>query len=161
MNSELLESIIYIIYRGFGSGSVQNLNSELPESVICIMFRGSGPGCVQNSNSEHLRGSIYRKIHRVEARSRPERRWKPSGPARAAGGRRSDFIRLRIEDIEDICRNFEPGSNTPRAPMGAADCKPFGAFADPASVTPLCIQYFMYYMGNMIVRRRRRTNTRR
>ena len=32
-------------------------DSELPESVICIMFRGSGPGSVQNSNSE-LRESV-------------------------------------------------------------------------------------------------------
>ena len=41
------------------------------------------------------------------------------------------------------------------------NCKPFGAPADPSSATPLCIQYFMYYMGNIVVRRRRRTNTRR
>ena len=54
-----------------GPGVVRNSNSELPESIICIMYRGSGPGCVQNSNSEHLRGTIYYKIHRMEAKGRP------------------------------------------------------------------------------------------
>ena len=85
MNSGLLESIIYITYWGFGAGSVQNLNSELPESVICIMFRGSGLGGVQNSNSEHLRGSIYRKIPWMEAKSFSY----AGGSARAAGERKA------------------------------------------------------------------------
>ena len=92
-NSEPPESIICIMYRGSGPECVQISNSELPESIICIMFQGSGPECVQNSNSEHLRGTKYFKIHKKEAKGGPEREWKHGGPARAAGGRNSDFIR--------------------------------------------------------------------
>ena len=96
MLTELLgfsAGIICIMYRGSGPGGFQNLNSELPESVICIMFRGSGPGCVQNSNFEYLRGTKYCKIRRMEAKGGPETEWRAGGPARAAGGRNSDFIR--------------------------------------------------------------------
>ena len=93
LNSELPDSMICIMYRGSGSRGVQIWDSELPESIIRIMFRGSGLGDVQNSNSEHLRGTKHPKIHRMEANSRPTSEWKPSGPARAAGGRNSDFIR--------------------------------------------------------------------
>ena len=38
------------------------------------------------------------------------------------------------------------------------NCKPFGAPADPATVTPLRLQYFISYMRNEVVRRRGRTN---
>ena len=92
-NSELPESMICIMYRGSGSRGVQISDSELPESIIRIMFRGSGLGDVQNSNSEHLRGTKYHKIHRMEAKSRKKVEWNVSGPARAAGGRNFDFIR--------------------------------------------------------------------
>ena len=51
---------------------------------------------------------------------------------------------MRIEDLEEICRNIEPGFNTPRASKGAADCKPFGAPADPASITPVRMKYSVF-----------------
>ena len=89
LNSELPDSMICIMYGGFGSRGVQISDSELPESIIRIMFGGCGLGDVQNSNSEHLRGTEYRQIHRMEAKSPPE----PSGLARGAGERNSDFIR--------------------------------------------------------------------
>ena len=38
--------------------------------------------------------------------------------------------------------------------------KPFGAPADPASVTPLRIHYFIYRMRNVVIRRRMRMNVR-
>ena len=41
------------------------------------------------------------------------------------------------------------------------NCKPFGAPADPASVTPLRIQYFIYRMRNVVFRQTMRTNVRR
>ena len=85
------------------------------------MFRGSGPGGVQTSSFEHLRGPIYLKLNRIEAKGGVGSEWKVSGPARAAGGRNSDFIRgfSRILQIED--RGLQPGFNTPRDPKGAAD----------------------------------------
>ena len=46
--------------------------------------------------------------------------WKPSGPARAAGGRNSDFIReLQISAISAGILSL--AFDTPRAPLGAAD----------------------------------------
>ena len=93
LNSEFPDSMICIMYRGSGSRGVQISDSELPESIIRIMFRGSGLGDVQNSNSEHLRGTKHHKIHRMEAKGGVESDRKVSGPARAAGGRNSDFIR--------------------------------------------------------------------
>ena len=82
-NSELPDSMICIMYRGSGSRGVQISDSELPESIIRIMFRGSGLGDVQNSNSEHLRGTKYQKIHRMEAKSPPEREWAGESRGRA------------------------------------------------------------------------------
>ena len=96
MLTELLGFYAWIMYRGFGPGGVQNSNSELPEIIILIMFWGSGLGGVQKTISEHLRGSIYCKTigwRQKAAKRRVETRWKSSGPARAAGGRNSDFIR--------------------------------------------------------------------
>ena len=66
---------------------------EGAENRICLMFRGSGPGHIQKSNSEHFRRTEYCKIQRMEAKSPPEVDRNASGPARAAGGRNSDFIR--------------------------------------------------------------------
>ena len=50
-------------------GGVEFPSEEGAENRICLMFRGSGLGDVQNSNSEHLRGTEYRNIHRIEANS--------------------------------------------------------------------------------------------
>ena len=58
--------------------------------------------------------------------TRVGREWKVSGLARAAGERNSDFIReLQISAIE-------PGFDTPRAPLGAADLWAAAAAADPS-----------------------------
>ena len=92
-NSELPESMICIMHRGSRSRGVQISDSELPESVICIMFRESGPGGVQNLSFEHLRGPIYCKITRDGGNMLTGNRPEASGPARAAGGRNSGFIR--------------------------------------------------------------------
>ena len=122
LNFELPDSMICIMYRGSGSRGVQISDSELPESIIRIMFRGSGLGDVQNSNSEHLRGTKYRKMHRIErknfvesAKSRVGRR------ERRAGGTliSSEDCRILQMGIEDL----QPGCDTPRAPMGAADLR--------------------------------------
>ena len=93
------------MYRGFRSRGVQISDSELPESIIRIMFRGSGLGDVQNSNSEHLQGTKYLKIHRMEAKGGKKNNRKPSGPARAAA-RPFSFAEALLNEVE-------PGFNTP------------------------------------------------
>ena len=101
-DSELPESTMCKMYGGCGSRCVQILDSELPESVICIMFRGSGPGCVQNSSFEHLRGTIYCKLHRIEAKSTVETEWNRVGRReRRAGGTLISSEDCRILQIED------------------------------------------------------------
>ena len=60
-----------------------------------------------------------------------ETEWKVSGPARAAGGRNSDFIReLQISAISGGILSL--AFDTPRAPLGAADLWAAAAAADPS-----------------------------
>ena len=63
----------------------------------------------------------------MEAKGGVEGGWRAGGPARAAGGRNSDFIR----ELQ-ISARIEPGFDTPRAPLGAADLWAAAAAADPS-----------------------------
>ena len=62
--------------------------------------------------------------------------------------------------IEDICRNLSLGLTRLAHLKVAADCKPFGAPADPASITLLRIKFLVFRLGNLAFRLRMRMDVR-
>ena len=99
------------------------------------MFGGSGLGDVQNSNSEHLRGTKHHKIHRMEAKGGKKGGWRAGGKPVGWRERRGGGILISSEDCRILqmrIEDLQPGFDTPRAPMGAADLWAAAAAADPS-----------------------------
>ena len=80
-------------------------------------------------NKNILSKKVGKKVEKVEKWIFFQKKWKKSEKwkkvekskwAGESGGRAELWFHQRIADI---CRNFEPGFDTPRAPMGAADLR--------------------------------------